>query len=134
MIRLLIFLVLIFFHCLLKMDKRKRKSLRKNLSKKIKLSKKLFYIVKKIPKGKVMTYKRLAHLLEISPRAAAKILSKNEKPIKVPCHRVIRSDGSLGGYTYKGKSQKEKKAILLKAEGVKIKNNKIDLSEFEFIP
>jgi O-6-methylguanine DNA methyltransferase len=77
--------------------------------------KKILDIVRKIPKGKVLTYKKVARLAG-SPRAwraVGNILNKNKDP-KIPCHRVIRSDGKLGGYN-KGK---KKKRYLLKKEGV----------------
>lgn len=71
-------------------------------------------IVKTIPKGKVMTYKKVAVLARQPKayRAVGNILSRNYDP-RVPCHRVIRSDGTLGGYN---RGTKEKK-ILLKREG-----------------
>lgn len=74
-------------------------------------------IVRKIPKGEVLTYKKVAELAG-SPRAfraVGNILNKNRNP-KIPCHRVIRSDGNLGGYN----QGVDKKAFLLKQEGVKI--------------
>jgi len=77
----------------------------------------------KIPKGEVLTYKMVA-ILAGSPRAyraVGNILHKNPNPQKVFCHRVIRSDGKIGGYA---KGTKAKTAIL-KKEGVKIKNGKI---------
>ena len=73
-------------------------------------------IVKNIPKGSTMSYKEVA-LLSGSPKAAravANIMSANFDT-SVPCHRVIRSDGSLGGYNRGGARKKRK--ILLK-EGV----------------
>jgi O-6-methylguanine DNA methyltransferase len=72
-------------------------------------------IVQKIPKGKVMTYAQVARAAG-SPRAwrvIGNILNKNRDP-KVPCHRVIRSDRSIGGYA-KGT---KKKIALLQKEGV----------------
>lgn len=56
-------------------------------------------VVRQIPKGSVLTYKQVAELAG-SPgacRAVGNILSKNYD-LKIPCHRVIRSDGKLGGY------------------------------------
>lgn len=66
--------------------------------------------VKRIPKGKVMTYKQVARESK-SPyawRAVGNILNKNKDP-RVPCHRVIRSDGKMGGYN---KGKKTKRMIL----------------------
>lgn len=60
---------------------------------------KIYSIVKTIPKGKVMTYKEVARKAGRPKafRAVGNILGKNVDP-KVPCHRVIRSDGKTGGY------------------------------------
>ena len=59
----------------------------------------VYKIVGKIPKGKVLTYKRVAILAKIPTayRAVGNVLNKN-KDKKIPCHRVIKSDGSIGGY------------------------------------
>ncbi|MDQ3090018.1 MAG: MGMT family protein [bacterium] len=59
----------------------------------------IYLIVKKIPKGKVLTYKEVAKIIgrPKAYRAVGNILGKNIDP-KVPCHRVIRSDGKIGGY------------------------------------
>ncbi len=71
----------------------------------------------KIPKGKVKTYKEVAIAINIpkSARAVANACGKNPYAPKVPCHRVIRSDGNLGGYSGKGGINTKKK--LLKSEG-----------------
>lgn len=85
---------------------------------------KVYQVVRKIPKGKVMTYKEVAEKTG-SPRAwraVGNILNKNRNP-KVPCHRVIKSSGQIGGY---GKGT-NKKASLLKKEGVVIRNRKVVL-------
>jgi methylated-DNA-[protein]-cysteine S-methyltransferase len=60
---------------------------------------KIHSIVKKIPRGKVLTYKEVAQKIghPLAYRAVGNILGKNIDP-KVPCHRVIRSDGKIGGY------------------------------------
>lgn len=74
-------------------------------------------IVAKIKKGDVLTYKQVAKLSR-SPnasRAVGSILKKNFNP-KIPCHRVIRSDGMIGEYN-RGREEKIKK---LKKEGYKI--------------
>jgi len=77
---------------------------------------KIISIVKKIPKGTVMTYKQIAQQAG-SPnasRAVGSIMAGNDN-LDVPCHRVIRSDGTIGPYNgLRGISKKE----LLKQEGV----------------
>ena len=74
-------------------------------------------VVSSIPSGKVMTYKQVAHAAgnEKAARAVANLMSKNYDPL-IPCHRVIRSDGTLGGYNRGGI---DKKRAILMAEGYK---------------
>ena len=71
----------------------------------------------KIPKGKVKSYKQVALGINMprSARAVANACGKKPYAPKVPCHRVIRSDGSLGGYSGSGGIKTKKK--LLKKEG-----------------
>lgn len=76
---------------------------------------KVFKIVKDIPSGKTLTYKEVAKKAG-SPkafRAVGNILNKNYDPL-IPCHRVIRSDGEIGGYNRGAK----KKAKLLNKENL----------------
>jgi methylated-DNA-[protein]-cysteine S-methyltransferase len=83
----------------------------------------VYDLVSDIPSGKVVTYGRLAKLLGNSraARGIGKVLNQNPRPIIVPCHRVVCSDGHVGGYMY-GKNQKT--SLLLK-EGIPIDNDKI---------
>tara|TARA_B100000700_G_scaffold304182_1_gene376551 strand:+ start:531 stop:803 length:273 start_codon:yes stop_codon:yes gene_type:complete len=71
----------------------------------------------KIPRGKVKTYKQVAKAINRprSSRAVANACGKNPYAPKVPCHRVIKSDGTLGGYSAPGGIKLKKK--LLKNEG-----------------
>ena len=73
--------------------------------------------IKKIPKGQTKTYKDIAVALKKpkSSRAVANACGKNPLLIEIPCHRVIRSDGKLGGYSGKGGIEQKRK--LLKEEG-----------------
>ena len=73
--------------------------------------------IKKIPKGQTKTYKDIAVALKKpkSSRAVANACGKNPFLIEIPCHRVIRSDGKLGGYSGKGGMKQKRK--LLKEEG-----------------
>ena len=75
----------------------------------------------KIPKGKVKTYKQVAIAINRpkSARAVANACGKNPNLIKIPCHRVIRSDGKLGGYSGEG-GVKTKKNLLIKENALKI--------------
>ncbi len=84
---------------------------------------KVLSIVMSIPKGKVTTYKSIAIFMgnEKLSRAIGNILFRNPYPIIIPCHRVIRSDREIGGYSY-GKELKEK---ILKLEGIEFENKKV---------
>ena len=74
-------------------------------------------VVSSIPSGKVMTYKQVAQAAgnEKAARAVANLMAKNYN-LEIPCHRVIRSDGTLGGYNRGGI---DKKRAILVAEGYK---------------
>ena len=83
-----------------------------------KFQKKVWNYLKTIRKGTVKTYKEVAIGINRpkSARAVANAVGKNPFAPKIPCHRVIRSDGSLGGYS--GKGGVKTKKLLLKREGV----------------
>ncbi len=72
----------------------------------------------KIPLGRVKTYSQVAKAIgkPLAVRAVANAIGKNPYAPKIPCHRVIRSDGSLGGYS--GKGGLKTKRLLLKKEGI----------------
>lgn len=76
-------------------------------------------VVKAIPKGQTLSYKEVAAAAgkPAAARAVARLMAQNHDPT-IPCHRVIRSDGKLGGYNRGGEAKK--RAILL-AEGYTIK-------------
>ncbi len=83
-----------------------------------------FYdLVEQIPEGSVTTYGDLAQALgdKRAARAVGRMLNKNPRPIEVPCHRVVRSDGSIGGYA----NGVDKKIELLEKEGLIIADDKI---------
>ncbi|HRH31595.1 MAG TPA: MGMT family protein [Candidatus Paceibacterota bacterium] len=84
---------------------------------------KVLAIVKKIPKGKTMTYKEVATKAgnPAASRAVGGYMSKNADKT-IPCHRVVRSDGKIGGYNgLQGKKTgADAKIALLRKEGVKI--------------
>ena len=79
---------------------------------------KVWKYLKTIPKGKVKTYKEVAIGINMpkAARAVANAVGKHPFAPKIPCHRVIRSDGSLGGYSGKGGLKTKRK--LLKKEGI----------------
>ena len=82
-----------------------------------KFQQKVWKYLMKIPKGKVKSYKEVAIGIKMpkSARAVANACGKNPYAPKVPCHRVIRSDGTLGGFSASGGIKLKKK--LLKKEG-----------------
>ncbi|MGC8546901.1 MAG: endonuclease V [Thermoplasmata archaeon] len=86
-----------------------------------------FYkLMEQIPEGYVTTYGDIAVALGdiIASRAVGQMLSNNKNPAKYPCHRVVNSDGSLGGFTHSlGTDEKMRR---LKKEGIVIVNGKID--------
>ena len=82
---------------------------------------KVWNYLKKIPKGKLRTYSQVAKAINkpLAVRAVANAIGKNPFPPIIPCHRVVRSDGSLGGYT--GKGGVTTKKVLLKKEKIHLK-------------
>ena len=81
---------------------------------------KVWSYLMKIPRGSVRTYSQVAKDIgkPLATRAVANAIGKNPYAPKIPCHRVIRSDGSLGGYS--GKGGVKTKRFLLKKEGIKL--------------
>ena len=81
---------------------------------------KVWAALRTIPSGEVRTYTEIAVQIghPFSARAVANACGKNPYAPEVPCHRVIRSDGSIGGYSAQGGS--EKKRAMLREEGVHI--------------
>ena len=67
--------------------------------------------MKKIPFGKTKSYGEIAKKFKISHRHVGKICAQNKIPMAIPCHRVIRSDGSLGGFTARGGIKLKKKLL-----------------------
>jgi len=87
------------------------------------LDKKIYKKLLEVPEGKITTYGELAKAVGIKngQRAVGRIMNKNPYPVIIPCHRVVKSDGKVGGYAY---GQKVKINMLSK-EGIKIKEDKI---------
>ena len=89
---------------------------------------KCYELLMQIPEGKVTTYAEMAKALNTRAwRAVGTAMAKNQKLIEVPCHRVVRSDGSVGQYALGA----NKKSALLSSEGVDIQNGRIkNLNKF----
>ena len=81
---------------------------------------KVWAYLRKIPRGNVKTYSQVAKAIgnPLAVRAVANAIGKNPYAPKIPCHRVIRSDRSLGGYS--GRGGIKTKRFLLKKEGIKL--------------
>ncbi len=86
--------------------------------------KKVLLTLKKVPRGKVTTYSKLAKAIgrPNAVRAVGNALHKNRNAPVVPCHRVIKSNGQVGGYA----QGTNKKIMLLKEENIVIKNRRVE--------
>lgn len=90
---------------------------------------KCYSLLKKVPRGKVTTYKEISRKLKSKGyRAVGNAMNKNPYAPKVACHRVVKSNGEIGGFAHGTK----KKIEMLKKEGVEIRNGRIDLGKFGF--
>ena len=86
-----------------------------------------YELLKLIPEGKVTTYGEMARALDTKAwRAVGSAMAKNKNLFVIPCHRVVRSDGTVGQYAL----GEEKKSELLESEGVTVTDGKVDLAEF----
>ncbi len=92
----------------------------------------VYAAVRRIPAGKVATYAAVAATVG-SPqavRAVGNALHANPDPSRTPCHRVVRADGSLGGYAFGGAAKRRR----LAAEGVVTVRGRVDLGRFALTP
>ena len=93
----------------------------------------VYELLLKIPAGKVSTYGDLAKALgnPLASREIGRILGRNPNPITVPCHRVVMSDGKVGGYMYGSDRKRE----LLEKEGISFTGEIIsDFNKFRVYP
>ena len=83
-----------------------------------------------VPKGKVTTYKELARAVgnPRAYRAVANAVARNPQPIKIPCHRVVRSNGEIGGY----RLGVRRKIMLLVSEGIEVRGATINIGRCLF--
>lgn len=84
---------------------------------------KVYQALKRIPRGTVTTYGALARVIgkPRGARAVGQALGRNPHPVRVPCHRVVRADGRIGGYA----GGTKKKIALLRAEGIAIRDGRV---------
>ena len=75
----------------------------------------VFNEIKKIPKGQTISYKQLAENIgrPTAYRAVANACGKNPDPKTIPCHRVVKSNGDIGGYSLKGGINKKRDLLKL---------------------
>ena len=85
-------------------------------------SERVLELTKKIPKGKVTTYSEIARALgnPKASRAVGNALNCNTRPDVIPCYRVVRSEGSVGGYS----SGAKEKTRRLEKDGIEVRNGK----------
>ena len=84
----------------------------------------VYALLSKIPLGKVSTYGDIARALghPRAARAVGRIIANNPNPISIPCHRVVKSNGEIGGFAY---GQQRKKEILEK-EGIRFQDQIVE--------
>jgi methylated-DNA-[protein]-cysteine S-methyltransferase len=84
----------------------------------------VYVLLSKIPSGKVSTYGDIARALghPKAARAIGRIIANNPNPISIPCHRVVKSNGELGGFAYGEQMKRE----ILEKEGIKFQNRIVE--------
>ena len=85
-------------------------------------------LLKKIPKGRVATYKEMARVCHTSPRAIGSIMASNKHPKEFPCYKVVSVKGDLCGYSGKGGLKTKKK--LLEKDGINLVRSRVPLEYF----
>lgn len=92
---------------------------------------KVYDLCRKVPQGRVTTYSEIAHALgNRAYRAVGNALNKNPYSPEVPCHRVVSSDGTVGGFAH----GPEKKRSMLEKEGISFEGDRITSFEDVFFP
>lgn len=87
----------------------------------------VYAVTSRIPRGKVATYGQIAQLAgrTKAARAVGQLMARNTDPKRVPCHRVVGSNGALTGYAFDGVLMKRQKLL---AEGIAFTGARVDLS------
>ena len=80
------------------------------------LQRKIWKELKKIKKGKTKSYGEIARKFKVSPRYVGKVCSQNKHILVIPCHRVIRSNGSISGFSAPGGTKLKRKLIQFESE------------------
>jgi len=93
------------------------------------LKEKIYKNLKKVPKGKVITYKELAKSCGSKAyRFVGTCMKENKNPKEIPCYKVVRSDGKIGNYSSSGGING--KINLLEKDGIKVSNGRVDLKRY----
>jgi len=84
----------------------------------------VYVLLSKIPSGKVSTYGDIARALghPKAARAIGRIIANNPNPISIPCHRVVKSNGEIGGFAYGEQMKRE----ILEEEGIKFQDRIVE--------
>ncbi len=91
----------------------------------------VFSLVAQIPRGKITTYKQLALAAGTGPRVIGRVLNTNTDSSTYPCHRVIKSDGTVAsGYAFGGQTRQIE---LLQQEGVKFQHQRTDIEGYLWV-
>lgn len=93
----------------------------------VQFSVKVYEFCRRVPKGRVAAYGEIARAIGKpgSARAVGQALKRNPHAPDVPCHRIVKSDGSLGGYGGAGRERTDKKRKMLEREGVRTVKGRI---------
>lgn len=96
----------------------------------MKFNERVWEATRRVPRGKVTTYKEIARYLDTRAyRLVGQALKCNPDTAKTPCYRVIKSDGSIGGYGGSGPRKIREKARLLEKDGIRVVGGKVDLAK-----
>ena len=91
----------------------------------------IYQNLKKVPKGKVITYKALANSINSKAyRFVGTCMKNNTDPVSIPCYKVVLSNGDVGNYSAVGGIRAKVKK--LENEGIEVKKGKVNLKKFGF--
>ncbi len=100
----------------------------RDISSPVSLRMKILELLLRIPKGKVTTYQELAKAAGSGPRAVGQVMKRNRQPDFYPCFKVIKATGHVGEYS--GPGRVREKVRRLRADGVEVRNGRVDLDRF----
>lgn len=92
----------------------------------------VYMLIQLVPPGCITTYSSIARAVGVSPRYVARILKENRNHIVIPCHRVVKSNGEIGGYTINGRRADCFKEKLLMLESLRKSLCKLEVSQLMY--